>query len=351
LKYAKWTGSSWSIETVDSSSWVEKDTSIALDTNDHPHISYYNDDGHDLKYAEWSGSWSIEIVDSNGNVGLCNSLALDTNNHPHISYYYHDGAGHNLCLKYAERISLFWSIETVDSNGDVGPYSSLALDKNNYPHISYYNQSGHNLKYAKWTGSSWSIETVDSNGDVGYYTSIALDKNNYPHISYYDTINYDLKYAMFNPNEPPIANFTFTVDELSVTFNASSSYDPDGNIKNWFWVFGDGTGGVGETITHNYLNSGIYNVTLTVADDEGALDSLAQSITVEKYQGAFIFGKITNFTNDKEYIQFQAVKTRVLTLNPFSFNNYLSGEKFSLSKDYKGLIGVQYIFALCKMLI
>ena len=41
----------------------------------------------------------------------------------------------------------------------------------------------------------WTIETVDSTGNVGWDTSIALDTSNYPHISYFDDTNDDLKYA------------------------------------------------------------------------------------------------------------------------------------------------------------
>ncbi len=33
---------------------------------------------------------------------------------------------------------------------------------------------------------TWSVETVNSTGDVGLNTSIALDSGDNPHISYYD---------------------------------------------------------------------------------------------------------------------------------------------------------------------
>jgi hypothetical protein len=44
---------------------------------------------------------------------------------------------------------------------------------------------------------SWHIESVDTAGDVPYGTSIALNANGYPHISYYDWTNGDLKYTRY----------------------------------------------------------------------------------------------------------------------------------------------------------
>jgi parallel beta-helix repeat protein len=72
-----------------------------------------------------------------------------------------------------------------------------------------------------------------------------------------------------------------------------------------------------------------------------------------EFHTAIIFGKITNLSSQGEYIQFEAIKTRVIIFRPFSFDTYISGEKFIISKDYNhlGLIGQRYVFALCKILI
>lgn len=151
----------------------------------------------------------------------------------------------------------------------------------------------------------------------------------------------------------PVANFTCTRHGLSATFNASSSYDPDGYITSWLWDFGDGAEGGGEIVTHDYRSSGTYNVTLTVVSDDGDEESITQRITVEKpeHRDACIVGRMTNFSSQEEYITFNAVKIRVITFRPFGFHKYVSGEPCIISKEYLGLINGRYIFALCTIMI
>ncbi len=196
LKYARWNGSEWIINPLHTVGIVGWDTSLALDSSDNAHISYHDVTNRDLRYAHvlYGGGWTTSLVDSVGIVGTASSIAIDSNENPHISYY--DLTNQN--LKYARYTGSIWSIETVDSSLDVGDFSSLALDSNDYPRIAYYDWLNYDLKYARWTGTSWAIETVDSDGNVGGYASLALDSNDNPHISYYDGYpNQNLKYAKY----------------------------------------------------------------------------------------------------------------------------------------------------------
>jgi len=67
-------------------------------------------------------------------------------------------------------------------------------------------------------------------------------------------INYSLEKE---ENLPPVASLTYSpespVVNETIVFNASSSYDPDGIITNYEWVFGDGnsTNTTKETINHS----------------------------------------------------------------------------------------------------
>lgn len=153
--------------------------------------------------------------------------------------------------------------------------------------------------------------------------------------------------------EPPLANFTETRDELSVSFDASSSYDPDGYITTWLWNFGDGMEGTGETIHHSYLVSGTYNVTLLVKDNESIQDSITKEITVEnnpRFLIAMVLGKLMNRSIWGDYMSFEAIKISMIAGPSFEYTFYESGEKLIISKDYVGFIGPQYIFAFCKIL-
>lgn len=85
-------------------------------------------------------------------------------------------------------------------------------------------------------------------------------------------------------NQPPVASFsagpTESAVSLEVSFDASGSNDPDGDIFSYNWEFGDGSSGSGETATHTYDSPGDYTVELTVTDNDGTQDTLSSSISV-----------------------------------------------------------------------
>ena len=85
-------------------------------------------------------------------------------------------------------------------------------------------------------------------------------------------------------NSAPTASFTATPTNgnapLSVSFDASASFDPNNDPLTYSWDFGDGNTGTGVTISHTYTTAGTYTAVLTVTDVPGATDTDSETITV-----------------------------------------------------------------------
>ncbi|MFK7844462.1 MAG: PKD domain-containing protein [Rhodothermales bacterium] len=81
------------------------------------------------------------------------------------------------------------------------------------------------------------------------------------------------------PPAPPVADFSFSLDGLTVLFTDASSGDSE--IVDWVWDFGDGNGGIAEAPTHTYESTGTYTVSLTVTDTQGLSDTHSDDVTVQ----------------------------------------------------------------------
>ena len=89
--------------------------------------------------------------------------------------------------------------------------------------------------------------------------------------------------------QPPIPKLFFNPSypntDVMVVFNASKSYDPDGNIISYSWDFGDGTPIVVESdpiANHTYTSFGNYTVTLTVTDNDGLVGNTTCIVNVRQ---------------------------------------------------------------------
>jgi hypothetical protein len=145
-----------------------------------------------------TGVWVTQTVDSTGDVGQYTSLALEATYPytPHISY--HDVTSDN--LKYAWLSAVSWLSETIDSGGRE---TSLALVPT-YPYtpcISYYDHWGWALRYACRDGMTWIVSHVEGKRAGLLGTSLALEPTYpyTPHISYYLPFGfYDLVHTYWN---------------------------------------------------------------------------------------------------------------------------------------------------------
>ena len=169
-------------------------------------------------------TWQCDTVDSTGSVGFAPSLA-EVSGQPAISYFdntsddlkyahYLGGATSGNCGPGGNT----WQCDTVENLGDMGRYNSLAVVSEE-PAISYFDNTSSDLKYARYQGgdtsgncgpggNTWLCGTVDSTGNVGQYTSLAVI-NGFPAISYFDNTNNDLKYIQSDtPTAIELQNLT-----------------------------------------------------------------------------------------------------------------------------------------------
>ena len=74
-------------------------------------------------------------------------------------------------------------------------------------------------------------------------------------------------------NTPPTANFTVSCSGRTCTFNASSSTDNAAiPSTGYWWDFGDGTTGTGQSVNRSYGNGTTFRVHLVVTDSGGQTD-------------------------------------------------------------------------------
>lgn len=106
--------------------------------------------------------------------------------------------------------------------------------------------------------------------------------------------------------DSPTASFVYSpanpAENETIYFNASESEDEDGTIVSFDWDFGDGTTGTGETVTHQYGDSGTYTVLLKVTDDDGNIDTTSQTISIgdnESPMASFIYTPASPHVNEE----------------------------------------------------
>jgi hypothetical protein len=75
-----------------------------------------------------------------------------------------------------------------------------------------------------------------------------------------------------------------------LAFDGSGSSDEDGTILSHEWDFGDGGVASGATPTHSYGYTGVYQVTLTVTDDDGQESSEIMYVAIYDPSAGFVTG-------------------------------------------------------------
>ncbi|QQR54922.1 PKD domain-containing protein [Candidatus Peregrinibacteria bacterium] len=107
-----------------------------------------------------------------------------------------------------------------------------------------------------------------------------------------DTVTQDIE---VKETAAPVAAFTFTVDEKNVTFRNTSTVDTEHgvDVRTYAWDFDTTLDSNGDSETdndtdaelknpsHEYADYGTYEVTLTVVDTYGKIDTVTQTVEIE----------------------------------------------------------------------
>ena len=115
-------------------------------------------------------------------------------------------------------------------------------------------------------------------------------------------------YNIFSPNYLPIPVLMYspiiTYTGVSVNFDGSASYDPDGSLISYLWDFGDGSKSSLPKLTHSFSENGEYYVTLTIVDNEGAVSKKVAIQIVKNRLPVATLEKYSTIINKKQVVSF-----------------------------------------------
>ena len=217
------TASSWSIETInDSENDVGKYAGMAYAGGSQFHITYFDDTQDDLLYTLYSTTGAVEtvVVMEQSRVGQYSNIAISPiDKSKHVSHYVRT-PGANLGHAWQHARGGVWNLSVADSTGTVGQFSSIAVGKDGVPHMAYYDATANDLKHAWGTWASvageweWTNEVVDSTGNVGQHTSIAVDDRGALHIVYYSTAKGGILKHAYGPQDRITQQWKWIVTEV-----------------------------------------------------------------------------------------------------------------------------------------
>lgn len=182
LRYAVCEAGVWSYETVDTRAGHPD---LRLDGQGNPHVLYLDETRNVLVHAVRNGAgWDRTDVPSPNSPGDF-ALALDPSGQARVAVAdYVVNYQPPIQIHYLDQQGASWQISTADPSTSNKFDLSLALDPAGTPVISYNDQNGLDLKVATRAAGVWTREIVDSVGNTGYASSVAVTTDGRPFVSY-----------------------------------------------------------------------------------------------------------------------------------------------------------------------
>jgi hypothetical protein len=179
---------------VDANGIVGKYLSLALDASGRPAIAYYDSTQTALKFARFDGvRWSVQTIEADGDVGINPSLAFDEAGRPGVSYYDRTHAD----LRFAAWDGAAWRLSTVDAEGDAGRSSSTRYDVDaDQWRIAYTSIARRAVRLASGDAAAWQLEAVADAAGPARAICLVLSPLAQPAASFSD--NDGLHYVQFD---------------------------------------------------------------------------------------------------------------------------------------------------------
>lgn len=197
---------------------------------------------------------------------------------PSSNYSYYENCQFLIATKCPGNITLTFSYFSTESGYD---YLTV-YDGNNTsaPILGSYWGTGSLPPFTATSGSM--LVTFYSDGSTNYGGFVA-------------------NWSFSNPNCPPVANFSTTINSCQgkVNFTDATTNNPN----SWIWNFGDGNGSTLPNPVHTYTAPGTYPVTLISGNSNGN-STITKNVTVNPilfqigYNGEPLMNSALSFTTD-----------------------------------------------------
>lgn len=155
-----------------------------------------------------------------------------------------------------------WTQTIIDSEGDTGHQTSIAIDSNQKIHISYIDYANQKLKYATNSSGTWDTYTIDDGASSGRIT-ILVDSSSNIHISYngyeaIDGINHSyFKYATNTSG-------SWVTSHIEEGGYGTIGLDTNKNVHALYWTYKSNTGDLTYYIKHASNSTGTWQSEMLV---------------------------------------------------------------------------------------
>ena len=216
MNYAARSESNWNIETIQTAYYYGP-LDIELDNMGLPLVAAHDHDEEDqvVFRIDTDGNWLEEFTEHPGHDGWDNSLAIDSSGRIHaVSSDPISQSG----IEYSIRDSSEWRTEKVIDAGSTfyGRGTGFALDNEDRPAITYFLDDTDDLAFAQKNGAEWQISVIESQGDVGRFSSLVYHQDQF-HVAYLKINNgtNEVRYARYQGSSWQITTID-TLDHITI---------------------------------------------------------------------------------------------------------------------------------------